>query len=433
MNAFRFPDGFFWGAATSSHQVEGNNVHNDWWAWEQAGRVKEPSGLACDQYHRFAEDFDLAASLGHNAHRFSIEWSRVEPQPGRFDDAALAHYVEVIDALRSRGLEPVVTLHHYTNPQWMARAGTWTNPQIVDWFARYTERVAKAVGNRVRYWITINEPMVYVHMSYLEGIGPPGMRSVRAAQRVTEHLIRAHAAAYHVLHAAARTDAPPPQVSVANYLPLFLPCRAWWPPHRVASALTDRIFNGGFMTAVTEGRWAVPGVFPKRIAEAKGTLDYLGLNFYRRHFIRIGARPSQWLGMACERAHHWGPMTERTSWMGWEVYPEAFSEVLTRWSRLGLPILVTENGTSMADDARRWSFIHQHLAAMSRAIEAGTRVLGYLYWSLLDNFEWAHGFAPRFGLIEVDYATQERRVRESARRYAEVCRTNRLLVDSQTP
>ena len=236
-----------------------------------------------------------------------------------------------------------------------------------------------------------------------------------------------HAAAYHVLHqAAGGSGERGVQVSVAKYLPVFQPCRWWWPPHQLASALSERLFNRGFLEAVTEGRWAVPGIWPKRIPEARGTLDYLGVNFYRRHFIRNGWHPAQWLGAGCERTHHWGSRRDLTSWMGWEIYPEAFYQTLTRWKQLGLPFLITENGTSMVDDAKRWRFIVQHLQALHRAMEAGCRVLGYTYWSLIDNFEWAHGFAPRFGLIEVDYATQRRTVRESGRRYAEVCRTNRL-------
>jgi len=193
MTSFQFPDGFLWGAATSAHQVEGNNIHNDWWSWEQAGRVKEPSGIACDHYRRFAEDFDLAVSLGHNAHRLSIEWSRIEPAKGQFNDEALAHYQEVVRALRQRNLEPIVTLHHYTSPQWLSDAGGWTNTNVVDWFGRYTERIVKVLGTLVRYWVTINEPMVFVNMHYLEGVGPPGGHELKPALRVIEHLIRAHA------------------------------------------------------------------------------------------------------------------------------------------------------------------------------------------------------------------------------------------------
>ncbi len=430
MPNFSFPSGFFWGAATSAHQVEGDNVHSDWWAWEQAGRVTEPSGIACDHYRRFRDDFDLAASLGHNAHRFSIEWSRIEPVEGRFDDGVLAHYVEVVDALRQRSLEPVVTLHHFTSPQWLTEQGGWVNPKVVDWFARYTQRIVEALGGRVRYWVTINEPMVFVNMHYVEGVGPPGARPFGDVLRVIEHLIRAHAASYHLLHRAAPVADGACQVSVAKNLPVFIPCRRWSPLDRLASSFTDRFFNAAFLEALTEGRWAVPGVGRWNIREARGTLDYLGVNFYGRQFIRCRLRAGQWPGQTCDLTHHAREIPERSR-MGWDVFPEALTQTVLRGARLKLPILVTENGTWMEADERRWRFIAQNLAALARAIDGGARVIGYLYWSLLDNFEWSHGYRPRFGLVEVDYATQARRPRNSARRYAEVCETNRLTLDAE--
>jgi beta-glucosidase len=424
MTAYSFPTGFLWGSATSAHQVEGQNVHNDWWAWEQAGRVKTPSGAACDHYRRFADDFDLAASLHQNAHRFSVEWSRVEPAEGRFDEAALSHYRDVVRALLERRLEPVVTLHHYTSPRWIAQAGGWANSAVVERFARFTEQVVRVLGRDVRYWVTINEPMVFVNMHYVEGLGPPGAQDLKLALRVIEHLIRAHALAYKVLHDAS----PSAQVSVAKHLPVFEPCRPWWLMDVWASGMTDRLFNGAFLEAVTEGRWRVPGVGTWTIPEAAATLDYLGVNFYGRQIIRWTPGGS-WLGGSCDLGRHPRRVRERTSF-GWDVDPASFVRTLRRGGRLGLPVLVTENGTWMDDDARRWRFIARHLGALAQAAEAGVTILGYLYWSLLDNFEWAHGYGPRFGLIEVDYATQARRVRESARRYAEVCRTNQLVIDA---
>jgi beta-glucosidase len=423
-----FPEGFLWGTATSAHQVEGNNVHSDWWAWEQAGRVKEPSGLACDQYRRFAEDFDLAVELGHTAHRFSVEWARIEPAQGRWDEEALAHYAEVIRALRKRHLEPIVTLHHFTSPQWLTAQGGWAQPTVVEAFARYVRKVAEAIGRNVRYWITINEPLVFVRMHYLQGIGPPGVRDLGCALRVIEHVIRAHAAAYHALHQAQRADEPAPQVSIAHHFPAFWPCRRWHPLDRWITSLTDRAFHQAFLDALTIGQWRVPGVARWRIPEARQTLDFLGVNYYGRQFIRWAPSPGQWPGSACDLGHHPREVLERTT-MGWDVHPESFRRALLRLSRLGRPLLVTENGTYMEDDTRRWSYLQRHLEAMGRAMQAGAPVIGYCLWSLIDNFEWADGFGSRFGIVAVDYATQQRIVRDSGRRYAEVCRANRIRLD----
>lgn len=426
MTTLTFPDGFLWGAATSAHQVEGNNRHSDWWAWEQTGHAKEPSGVACDQYRRYEQDFDLAVSLGHNAHRFSIEWSRLEPEEGRWDDEALAHYVDVVRALRRRNLEPIVTLHHFTSPQWLTASGGWTQPKVVDRFARYVERVAKALSSLVRYWITVNEPMVFVKMHYVTSEGPPGHVEPKQVLRVIEHLIRAHAYSYRLLHEAGGTH--PPLVSMAKNLPVFLPCRRWWLPDRWASRWVDQLFNGAFLSALTEGRWIVPGAGRWNIHEAQHSLDFLGVNFYGRQFVRWNPLPGQLPESGCDLGHHRRDVPEQTL-MGWDINPGAFTQTLLRAAQLGLPILVSESGTWL-EDGQRWQYITRYLAAMRRAMDQGAHVIGYLYWSLLDNFEWSHGFEPRFGLIEVEYATQQRRVRDSAHRYAEVCRTNRLSFEA---
>ena len=425
---FQFPEGFLWGASTSAHQVEGNNVHSDWWAWEQAGRVKDRSGLACDHYRRFEQDFDLAVSLGHRAHRCSIEWARLEPAEGQWDDDALRHYVDVVRALRRRRLEPVITLHHFTNPQWFLARGGWTHPRSVEWFTRYVQRVARAVGDSVRYWVTINEPLVYTRLHYIQGLGPPGARDLGQALQVVEHLIRGHAAAYHALHEARRTGWPRPRVSIAHHLPEFWPCRRWSPQDHWITRVTDQIFNLTFVRALTEGRAEVPGVAAWRIPEARATLDYLGVNFYGRQFIRWAPQAGVWPGSRCDLDHHPREVTERTS-LGWDVHPDSFTHVLCRMGQMGLPLLVTENGAYMEEDARRGRYLVGHIQAMARAMRRGAPVIGYCCWSLLDNFEWADGFGPRFGIIAVDYATQRRTVRDSGRQYANICHSNRVPLD----
>lgn len=427
MPEFVFPQGFLWGTATSAHQVEGNNTNNDWWAWEQAGKVNEPSGLACDHYRRFREDFDLAKELGHNAHRLSVEWSRIEPREGDWNDEALAHYRDVVRALRERSLEPIVTLHHYTNPLWLAAKGGWTNPKVVEYFARYSQCVAEALGDQVRYWLTINEPMVYAVMHYLDGVGPPGEQNLSLFFLVVEHLIRAHAASYHAIHQAAQAHGWPAMVSLAKHAQPFLPCRRLWLVDRLVASLTEQIYNHGFLNTLIDGHWRLPWRRARRIPEAANTLDFIGLNYYSRRFIRSG-KPSrtQWWGVRCSTLHH-REVTERNA-LDWDVHPPGIHQII-RWAvAYRRPIFITENGICTADDMQREHFIIRHLAWVAKAIQEGIPVIGYLYWSLLDNFEWTHGYGPRFGLIEMDYATQTRRIRPSARRFAEICRTNRLTI-----
>jgi len=223
---FKFPRDFLWGAATSSHQVEGDNRNNDWWQWETEGRVKHLSGRACDHYRLFKDDFKLAKELKHNAHRFSVEWSRIEPQEGVFDESALAHYAEVVSSLKSLNIEPVITLNHFTLPLWFYRKGGWLSKASDKRFASFADRTVRAIGHNVKYWLTINEPAVYAHASYLQGIWPPGHRSFRQAGDILIRLAKAHSLAYETIHSVYNDLGwTKPRVGMAKNIRLFLPYR----------------------------------------------------------------------------------------------------------------------------------------------------------------------------------------------------------------
>ncbi len=415
-----FPEGFLWGTATAAHQVEGENRLNDWWAYEQevgfpSGQV---SGRACDQFHRYPEDFDRAREMGNNAHRLSIEWSRLEPAPGEWDEGAWEHYRRVFDALRERGLEPVVTLHHFTNPRWLAAEGGWLSRRAVGRFRRFAGRVARYYGAQVRWWIPFNEPNVYAYQAYAAGIWPPARRSLREAFRVLAHMMRAHAAAYWELHEHA---ALAPRVGIAHHVRRFEPASAR-PADRIATRLLDALFHRSVLAAVHEGRFLPPLGIGQVVEEAVGTLDFLGINYYTGVRIRFSRRHAERLFTEELPVDPQAPRSD----LGWEVYPEGLRKVLLEHRRLGLPILITENGIADADDDLRPAFLLAHLLEAHRAIQEGVDVRGYFHWSLIDNYEWAEGFGPRFGLVEVDYETLERRPRPSARLYAEICRANAI-------
>ena len=418
---FRFPDGFLWGAATSSHQVEGDNIHNDWWAWEQAGRTAEPSGKACDHYQRYRQDFDLAHALGHNAHRFSIEWSRIEPEEGRWSDEAIAHYRDVLIALRERGIEPVVTLFHYTMPQWMAEKGGWENPAMEHAITRYTTKVMAELGPYARWWITLNEPVVQVFKGWLLGQWPPGrVRAWGLALKVLRHMLRAHVQMYHAIH-AARPDA---MVSIAKHALALSPDdpRNWF--DRQSVRVRGHLFNHLFIEALHTGALRVPGLFWENLPN-KRTLDFIGVNYYTRDFVRnSGVSLPGFVGDFATRDHR--QQRGKLNDLGWEVYPEGLAQFLREYSSYELPILITENGVPTRNDDDRWTFLFMHLWSVARAVADGVNCVGYLHWSLLDNFEWADGYGARFGLIEVDFATQTRRIRPSAWRYAQIIRRNEL-------
>lgn len=402
----KFPSDFLWGAATSSYQVEGDNFHSDWWAWEKAAG-KEPSGKACRHYELFEQDFDLARGLGHNAHRLSIEWARVEPEEGRFSEEGLRHYAAVLRALRCRGIEPIVTLHHFTNPQWFSRMGGWESKRAVALFLRYCDVVVRAMAGQVRYWITINEPTIFFSHAYFFGAWPPQGRSFFRALVVHDHMARAHIETYRLIHRIYKEVVlPRPAVSISQHISAVVPCRQNL-RDRVAARLRDYWHNFEFLDIITRAK----------------ALDFIGLNYYSRNLAHVsGWWPGDLLMQTCTQGDH--PLEKNS--LGWDIYPEGLCQVLVKLKRYGLPVMITENGICTADDAQRWKFIAAHLHQVALAMDQGVNVTGYLYWSLLDNFEWDKGFGPRFGLVEVDYRTFQRTVRPSAVQFSRVCETGVL-------
>ena len=427
MIAGRFPENFLWGTATAAHQVEGGNHANDWWAWEQVpGHIKngDRSDPACEHYERFAGDFDLLRSLHQNAHRLSLEWSRIEPAPGEFSSTALAHYRDVLQALRDRGLEPLVTLHHFTNPTWIADAGGWEAPETAEYFARFAQRVVDELGDLARYWITVNEPTVIAYQGYIKGEWPPGKRDLGAAVRALVNLLRGHWIAYERI----KSRHPEHQIGLAHHLRVFDPARPFVPQDRAVAAAFNRVFNETTLKSLRLGRLVLPLTRAGRASGPRHSQDFIGVNYYTRELVKFNHR---------YRAELFGermlPAGAARSDLSWEIYPDGLYRTLLSLRREELPIYVTENGIADRDDALRPEFLLTHVDAMRRAIDAGVPVRGYFHWTCFDNFEWAEGYTAKFGLIACDPATQERRPRPSARLYAEICRLNQLPVSVELP
>lgn len=402
-----FPSDFVWGSGISAHQVEGGNDRNDWWDFEQAGHVAggQASGRATDHYHRYAEDFALAADLGHQALKISIEWSRVEPERGVYDPAAIAHYVDVVRALRAVGITPYVVLHHFTNPRWLGEYGWWTSPRAVEFFGAYVLEVVRALSPWVDHWITINEPMLLASAGYAFGVWPPQQRGFRNGMRVARNLVHAHRVAYETIHEEGGICRVGPAVNVTAFKQ---------PKH---ASLRDRLLGGPL-------DWLANYYFIDRVRDRS---DFIGVQYYSRATVQqlLAGDP-----LAVPRGMRRLPRSD----MGWEIYPKGlYYTVRDMHRRCGLPVIVTENGIADADDARRARFIRDHLVWLHRAMEEGADVRGYLHWALTDNFEWAEGFAPRFGLVGIDYDSLERTVRPSARFYEEICRSGQVPLDEPTP
>ncbi|HEX8791667.1 MAG TPA: family 1 glycosylhydrolase [Polyangiaceae bacterium] len=393
------PASFVFGTATSATQIEGGCSTSDWAAFAlQPGRIKhgDTPAVATDSWRRWREDLALQKSLGMGGYRMSIEWARIEPRPGELDRAALDGYREQLGALRDAGIAPMVTLHHFTLPAWLADAGGVLAVDFPDRLASFARAAASALGDLCTAWITVNEPNVLAAHAYLLGVWPPAKKDPLLAWRAQRRLLVAHDAAYRAL----KEIRPEAQVGVAHHLRAVEPARPHSPADRAAAALFDRVFNEAFA----------------RAACAHGTQDFFGLNYYSRDVVRFSLRHAAELFVA-RGIPEGAPVSD----LGWEIYPPGLGHLARAWAkRSGLPVYVTENGIADARDAKRGAFLVDHLRELERAIADGVDVRGYYHWSLLDNFEWAEGYEPRFGLVEVDYATGERRIRESARLYARI-------------
>jgi len=403
-----FPCDFLFGAATSSHQVEGDNRWNDWWEYEKAGLLPFESGRGCDHYNRYEADFDLARSWGHNCHRLSVEWSRIEPNEGEWNDEAVQHYIEVFSALRQRGLEPIVTLNHFTLPAWFLRSGGWTVQAAAERYAAFVSRFVDATGDLVRYWLTINEPTVYIQQAYLNGEWPPLRTGAwGAAVKCLRNLARAHRLAYQEIKHL--NDCA--MVGFAHSALDIQPCN----PGRVADRSSSRVRN--FL--LNHLFFRMIGAVAGKDGDGQQNLDFVGINYYTRCCVKAGVfGPSVVVGRACKLNHHADSGIQSS--IGWETYPKGLDNVLDQFSDYGLPMFVTENGIATNDDRVRCQYIEDHLHVVTRALADGKSILGYVHWSLMDNFEWHHGYAPRFGLAEVDFETMERRARPSAELFAQI-------------
>jgi beta-glucosidase len=392
----RFPDGFLWGAATAAHQIEGNNVHSDWWESEQRGLLPHQSGTACDSWSCWQDDVGLLKAIGLNAYRLSVEWARIEPEPGRFDQQALDTYKHQMESLKEAGIEPMVTLHHFTNPKWLANQGGWRDPDVVRRLANYADRVGRELSPWVRWWITINEPSILALKSYLEGSWPPHRpNDLKGATRLLRHAARGHIAARQALK-AQRQDA---MVSMAYAIWPLEPLRSWNPVDRAMAFLGDWLWQG------------------RVLRRTNHALDWVGVNYYTR--IRVGWPPQRSDALADPHGGA-GDFTD----FGWEIYPRGLYNVLRRAGSYGKPVVITENGISDADDDQRAAYIVAHLREILNAIRDGVDVRGYMHWTLLDNFEWAEGFGQQFGL-----ATRDRQLRPSARVYGDIARDNAVSDD----
>ncbi len=397
-----FPSSFLWGAALSSYQCEGGNYNSDWYLWEKQKQLTS-AGIACDHYHLFDRDFQLARSLNLNSLRLSLEWARICPDSSSISAPELAHYVKVVDTLRKHGLKPIVTLHHFTNPVWFANSGGWLNPENVDGFLRFLKAAVESLKGKVDFWLIFNEPLVYIYNGFVQGCWPPGKSSLRLVKKVVTNMVAAYCQGYQEIKNIYRQAGLTAQVSLAKHTLVFSGCPGLMLPFNSFTAFCrSKIFNFRLLDYL----------------EKKRCLDFIALNYYCKYYSRFGGL----LGRECSHGGH----KERRNSLDWSVYPQGIYAITKILKKFGLPILVTENGTSEIDERFYRDFLLSHLKNLHRALTEGADVIGYLWWSLLDNFEWDKGYQHRFGLIEVDYYNLKRRIKPFAYTYAKICKENKL-------
>lgn len=402
---------FYWGASTSAHQVEGG-AHNNWSEWEKKNAVRlarsapqkwsqeqlekfpemtDPSnyisGDAADHYNRYTEDFDLVREGGHNAHRFSIDWARIEPEKGKFDLGAIAHYIDVVKELRARGIEPFVTLWHWTHPLWLEKRGGVLARGFAKRFAHYACAMVTAfddAGVPIKFVMTLNEPMSVISSQYMTGAWPHKRKGVRAALKAYKHLADAHVSAYQ----AIKKEHHDVQVGFTEILTSYEP----------------RHENSFLDTQVV--RLARYWTNERFIKLTEGLYDFLGVQYYFHYRIGIGG---------VERISG-----AQRSDLGWELYTQGLGNVIEEYARYGVPLYVTEDGLADRSDNQRVSFLEEHIGQVMLAREKGIDIRGYFHWSLMDNFEWDKGFWPRFGLVAVDFRTHKRTPRPSFHVYKKI-------------
>ena len=402
-----FPADFIWGVATASHQIEGNN-NNNWTQFEEQEH-KTPSGDACDHWNLWREDHNLLTELGVDSYRFSIEWSRIEPNEGEWNEEAIEVYSKMIDSLIAKGIEPMITLHHFSHPVWFEEKGGFYKTENLPYFKAYCARIFPYFSDRVAKWCTVNEPDVFSIMGYHMGMFPPGKRSPIKAIRVMKNVMIAHGEVYHEL----KRQNPSCYIGLAKNVTIFDPYRRWNLLHWLTTFALNYIWNGAIISALKRGR-----MFGSSVKIVKSSADFIGLNYYT-HVLTSPFLPQTTEIDLPSREH------EIVTEFGYPMYAEGLVRA-TKWlGKLNLPIEITENGVADGEDSLRPNHLKRHLWMIAELIEQGVEIKSYYHWSLMDNFEWAEGYTMRFGLYHVEYENQTRTLRESGRIYQQIIKQSK--------
>lgn len=414
--SFKLKENLMLGAATAGAQIEGGDENSNWARFSAGGKINDGTSIlrACDHWNRWREDIDLMADMGIEIYRFGIEWSRIEPERGSFSAEAVDRYRREIEYMKERGIRPLMTLHHFTHPLWFEDLGGFTARESIELYMNYVRFAIESFGDLVSDYITINEPNVYATNGMLWGTWPPEKKSIGALIKVYSNMTACHIAAYNYIHARRRemgyTDT---MVSFANHLRVFAPKNPKNPLHRIASWLSERLFQGTLTEAMMTGKCRFP-VRHRRGVKRGRYYDFIGINYYSRSTV---SGLSDGVREGCFRND-----------LGWEIYHEGLIELSERLNRrYCAPVWVTENGTCDNTDSFRSRFIYDQLKLIS---EKNAPIERYYHWSFMDNFEWREGEGSRFGVVHVDYESGKRTVKNSGKLYADIIKNHAVTPEA---
>ena len=426
INNIFFPPSFFWGTATASHQVEGD-CNNNWSEFEKGIKSdgqpnitkNQKSGKACNHWNLYDKDIDLISQIGVSHYRFSVEWSKIEPFPGEYNQEILDHYSRMIDLLIEKKITPVITLHHFTHPLWFDRIGAFEKEENLSYFISFCERVFKEYSDKVSFWCTINEPAVVATQGYFTGLFPPGKKSPQLAAIVLKNLLEAHVRVYRLLK--GMKNGSNVKIGLVKNINQFEPWRRWHLFDWLISWAVNSFFNRSSLDFLRIGIYKIriPGIawIYHKNKDAMGSIDFFGLNYYSHNHLKANIFSKELFSLEYKEGDI---MTD----MPYTIYGEGIYRAIQMVSSLRVPIIITENGIADRNDDRRELYIERYLYAVSRAISDGYDVQGYFYWSLMDNFEWAFGYDMKFGLYSVDFKTQERTLRDGSQSFIKIVQSN---------
>lgn len=424
-NDVQFPKDFIWGTATAAHQIEGNNENTNWGEWEKdSSRIKDKSNAikAVDGWNRAKDDIKLMKELGVNSYRFSVAWNKIEPEKGKINEDALKHYDDFINELKANNIEPTVTLHHFTHPLWFEQLGAFEKEENIKHFVEFSKLIFKRFHVSVKYWVTLNEPNVFVTSAYFNTNFPPGKADSKLGAEVLKNMLKAHVEVYSALKELGMKDYEKPKIGLATSIFQFEPARRWhlgdWAIARIGSNTFNESVLGFFRTGTMNFYVPLDVDVSYIDKDAPNTLDFIGVNYYSHYAYKFDfdfKKAAQSIAVEGEE------MTD----MPYTIYTEGIYRAIEDVSNLKKPIIITENGISDAKDDKRDKYIRQSLYTVSKAIKDGYDVRGFYYWTLLDNFEWAEGYTQKFGLYEVNLQTQERKLRNGSKAFVEIINKNK--------